>query len=531
MKFNEIIENENILKVLEGIGYDTPTDIQEQIMPLIKAGHDVLGQSQTGTGKTLAFAVPIMEMISKNQRTQALILAPTRELAIQLAREFEVYGKAINYNITCVYGSSSIQDQIRQINRGTEIVIGTPGRVKDLIKRGVLKLKELTFFVLDEADEMLSMGFQEELEYIFEATKTDKQVLLFSATMPATILRLAKKYMVSDYKRVSILSEQKVASNIEQKYYLVNEREKVEAMCRVIDFYQPKKAIIFCRTKRNADELLEQLSSRGYSADLIHGDIVQSQRIACLDRFKKGVFTFLIATDVAARGIHVDDVDVVINYNIVESNEAYVHRIGRTGRANKSGLAITFVKKNELRALESIKAHIKQDIIEAKIPTKEDILKNGIDEIIKDLDSIKDLTNENEEYEKILSKFTKKQLENIVVNLTQKSMMTKLGANFNKTLEPVSSRSRNPKQLNNRELKDSVRVFLTIGKLDKISKGELLTYMEDKAKLSKGSLTGMEVLDKFTFVNVKNDDFDKLFKGVNNTKCNNRIIRIEKANK
>lgn len=526
MKFKELIKNKDILKSLEDLKYETPTEIQEKIIPLILDGNDVLGQSQTGTGKTIAFALPILENIEANKVIQTLVLAPTRELAIQIERDIEQLSKYTNINTTCVYGSSSIEEQMRSIKKGCEIVVGTPGRVKDLIKRRVLKLTEIKYFVLDESDEMLSMGFQEELEFIFEKINNDKQVMLFSATMPKQILKIAENYMSKDYKMISVISKEQTAKNVEQEYYLIKSNTRLESLCRIVDYYNPKRSMIFCRTKKNADEVLEKLSQRGYSVDVIHGDITQGQRIATLDRFKSGLFNFLIATDVAARGIHVNNVDIVINYNLPESNEAYVHRIGRTGRANESGLAITLATESEEKIIEQIKNHIKSNITKKTIPLKNDIMTKRVDVITSLSDSYKDSNFDKSIFKEYLENLSENDLKSILNQLLIEKLNQSIGSDFDVELSQVKSKK--PKK---RELSDSTRIFLTIGKLDNIEKRSFLTFLEKKADIKEGSFSGMEIMTKFTFVNVKNNCLDKVLKKCNNIRYNDRLIRIEKAKK
>lgn len=528
MKFKELELNKQILKSIESNGYNTPTEIQEKIIPLILEGNDVLGQSQTGTGKTLAFASPILTKIKENRKIQSIILSPTRELAIQIAEEIKEISKYQNINVTCVYGNSSIRDQIDSIKHGVEIVVGTPGRVKDLINRRVLNLKDISFFVLDEADEMLSMGFQEELEYIFKETKEDKQVLLFSATMPKNILKLAKKYMHKDYKTISIMPTTVTSDHVVQEYYEVNDKTRFEALCRVLDYKNPTKSIIFCRTKRNADDLLGRLSGRGYRADVIHGDINQDQRIATLDRFKNDVFNYLIATDVAARGIHVDDIDIVINYNLPESNEAYVHRIGRTGRADKYGLAITFISQRETQFVSQIENHIKKKLNKVSLPKKEEILEVKLKNKIEKLSSLKNEEEKDSMFTEYVDSLTTKESKSILIKLLENNIENELGSDF--TINVLEQKKKKTK-LKNRNLDDSVRVFMTIGKLDNITKRELLNYIEKTAKVSEGTCTGVEIMTKFTFLNIKKDKYDQIFASCNNKKLNNRLIRIEKAKK
>ncbi len=526
MKFNDLIKNEKILKVLSEMKYETPTEIQEKIMPLILDGNDVLGQSQTGTGKTIAFAAPILENIEENKILQTLILAPTRELAIQIERDIEDLSKYLNITTTCVYGSSSIEEQIRNIKKGINIVVGTPGRVKDLIKRNILKLTEIKYFVLDEADEMLSMGFQEEIQFIFEQVNNDKQVMLFSATMPKEILKIAENYMSKEYRTIMVSSTNTIPDNVSQEYYIVNSQTRLESLCRIVDYYNPKRSIIFCKTKRNADEILEKLSMRRYSVDVIHGDITQGQRIATLDRFKNGGFNFLIATDVAARGIHVNDIDIVFNYNLPESKEAYVHRIGRTGRANNYGIAITLVTKSEEKILIDIEKYVKTNIVKKEIPIKNDIMNSRINSIIENINSLKKDDYSNSIFNEYLDTLDITEIKNILNTLLLERLNKSFGSNFD-----IDVNVSKDKKKQKRDFQNSTRLFLTIGKLDNIEKRSFLSFLEKKANIKEGSFSGIEIMPKFTFVNIENKYLDVILKACNNIKYNNRLIRIEVAKK
>ena len=527
MKFNELIKNEGVLKALSDLELITPTKIQEDIIPLILDGNDVFGQSQTGTGKTIAFALPILENVEANKKVQALILTPTRELAIQIEREFTKLSTNLNINTIAVYGNSSIEEQIKYLRNGCEVVVGTPGRTKDLIKRNVLKLSEIKYFVLDEADEMLSMGFQEELEYIFEKINNDKQVLLFSATMSQSILNIAKKYMSSDYKTVSLSKDQEIPKNVSQEYCIVNNRERLESLSRIIDYYNPKKCMIFCRTKRNADDVIDKLVSKGYNAAVIHGDITQSQRIKTLDQFKSGAFNYLIATDVAARGIHVDDVDIVINYNLPESNEAYVHRIGRTGRVNKRGLAITLIMSNEEKIIRSIEKTVKSKITKKELPNQQEILEKTAINIIDNINELKCTNKENSIFKEYLDSLSFEDTKIILNKLLEKEMFKSVGSDFSKNISIKSKKERSKERIS----KDSTRVFMTIGKMDNIEKRTLLCFLEKTANVKEGTISKVDILTKFTFANVNNKDLSTVLKKCNNVRYNGHVIKIEIAKK
>ena len=528
MKFEELINNNKILKVLKEKEFDEPTEIQKEIIPLILDGFDVLGKSQTGTGKTLAFVLPILENVEESKVLQSLILAPTRELAIQIERDIKDISKYMKINTTCVYGSSSIEAQIKDLKNGCEIVVGTPGRVKDLIKRRVLKLSEIKYFVLDESDEMLSMGFEEEIEFIFEQIHNDRQVMLFSATMPKAIQKIAENYMSRDYKMINIESSLAITKNIAQEYYLVNKNTRLESLCRIVDYYNPKKSIIFCRTKRNADEVVEKLLHKGYSTNIIHGDITQAQRIATLDKFKEGLFTFLIATDVAARGIHVDDVDVVFNYNLPESNEAYVHRVGRTGRVDKTGIAVTLVDEREQKVIKSIEKDIDTTITLKEMPNEKEIKLNKVNQIISNINLKKDNIDNNSLFNDYINSLDIEELKNITNNVLSKELNSSMGSDFKVNVSVVLDQKR---KKDRRVANDATRIFLTIGKMDNIDKRSLLNFLEKEANLKEGTFTNVEIMPKFTFMNVSNKSLNVVLKKCNNIKYNNRLIRIEVAKK
>ncbi len=526
MDFSELNIKKEILAAIDDLGFQAPTKIQEEIIPLINDGYDVLGQSQTGTGKTLAYAVGIISNMDLRSRdVKALVIVPTRELAMQVSKEISVLGKYAKIKTTCVYGSSSIQDQIRSIKDKTDIVVGTPGRLLDLIKRKVLLLGKINFFVLDEADEMLDMGFHDDLEKILKETNEVKQIMMFSATMPKTILRLAQNYLNPEYKQVSVVTEIKTAQNIKQIYYLVNDSSRIESMCRVMDKLNPNRAIIFCKTKRNADELLVKLANKKYSVDIIHGDISQNQRIATLERFKRGNFKYLIATDVAARGIHVEDIELVINFNLPSSQEAYVHRIGRTGRANKSGIAITFVTPSEIRKISDIEKHIKIKIEKENIPTLDEIVNGRYESIVQSLKSAE--TDSKHMFDEYLGAISIEDLKALCGNLLEKELMNKLGSDFKKDLTVVSSNNKN--KIKTRNSAGGIRLFLTIGKMDNIGKKELLTFLEKQAGIPQGVLFNVEILTKFTFLNIDEKYCDQFISKCNNSKFNRKTIAVEKA--
>ncbi|NCC34904.1 MAG: DEAD/DEAH box helicase, partial [Chloroflexia bacterium] len=338
--FSELGLSEEQLTAIHELGYDEPTPIQEQAIPVVMSGRDVIAHAQTGTGKTAAFALPIIARIRPEKVPQALILTPTRELAMQVAEAFFRYGKHAEVRVAPVYGGQPIERQLRALSRGVQVIVGTPGRIMDHMRRGTLALDNISVVVLDEADEMLDMGFAEDIEYILQQTPAERQTALFSATMPASVLDLALRY-TRDPQRISVVSESLTAPRTKQVYYEVLPREKLDALCRVLDVETPGSAMIFCRTRAEADHLGESLQGRGYLAEVIHGDLSQAMRERVMKRFREGQAELLVATDVAARGLDIADVTHVINYDVPGDPESYVHRIGRTGRAGRTGLAIS----------------------------------------------------------------------------------------------------------------------------------------------------------------------------------------------
>jgi ATP-dependent RNA helicase DeaD len=373
--FEELGLNENILKALLEMGFVKPSPIQAQGIPAVMQGSDVIGQAQTGTGKTAAFGIPVLERIdTSNNAVQALVLCPTRELAVQVSEELGRLAKYLRgVRIEAIYGGDSIDRQIRSLKKGVHIVVGTPGRVMDHMERKTLKFNEVRMMVLDEADEMLDMGFREDIESILADMPEDRQTILFSATMSKPIMSITKRFL-NDPTLIKVVRNELTNQNIEQVYFEVKPQAKVEVMTRLIDMYHIKSLLVFCNTKRKVDEIVEDLQLRGYASEGIHGDLRQQQRSNVMSKFKAGVTTILVATDVAARGIDVSGLDGVINYDIPMDEEYYVHRIGRTGRAGMSGKAFSLVARDEKYRLKSIEGYTKVKIEKGVIPSFEDIV-------------------------------------------------------------------------------------------------------------------------------------------------------------
>ena len=372
IKFDTLGLDPKILRAITEMGFEEPSPIQAKAIPEVMAGHDVIGQAQTGTGKTAAFGIPLLQKIDpKNRKLQAIILCPTRELAIQVADEIRRLSKFMHgIKILPVYGGQDIGKQIRSLKGGVQLVIGTPGRVMDHLRRRTLRFDNLHTIVLDEADEMLNMGFREDIETILKDAPEERQTVLFSATMPKPIMDITKNYQ-KDAVLVRVVKKELTVKNIDQYYYEVKQKNKEEVLSRLLDMYNPKLSLVFCNTKKRVDELTEALKGRGYFAEGLHGDMKQSQRDRVMKGFRSGKTEILIATDVAARGIDVDDVEAVFNYDVPQDDEFYVHRIGRTGRAGRAGRALLFVENRERRLLRNIERTMKLTIPEVELPNAE----------------------------------------------------------------------------------------------------------------------------------------------------------------
>ena len=379
-----------IIRAVKEMGFENMTPIQKQAIPVFMEGKDIIGQAQTGTGKTAAFGIPVLQMVDPNiKKLQALILCPTRELAIQAAEEIRKFGKYIEgVKVLPIYGGQDITKQIRSLKGGIQIIVGTPGRVMDHMRRHTIRLAQLKMIVLDEADEMLNMGFREDIETILEDIPGDHQTSLFSATMPKPILDITKKYQKEDAVIVKVAAKELTVPNINQYYYEVKLKNKDEVTARLLDYYNPKRSLIFCNTKKKVDELAETLKGRGYFAEGFHGDMSQAQRDKIMNGFRKGFVDILIATDVAARGIDVDDVEAVINYDIPQDIEYYVHRIGRTGRAGKKGRSFTLVVGREIYKVRDIERVCKTKIKPRMVPSAGEINNNKAENVLKEAVSL-----------------------------------------------------------------------------------------------------------------------------------------------
>ncbi len=510
----------DILDALEKKGIEEPSDIQKLVIPeLLKERTHLIGQAQTGTGKTAAFSIPILETIVADGSVKALILAPTRELANQVSDEiYSLKGKK-NVKVLAVYGGASIDQQIKKLKGGIDIVVGTPGRVMDLMKRKVLKVDNLEYFVLDEADEMLNMGFLEDIEMILEKTNDEKKMLFFSATMPKSILDIAKRFMPK-HKILRVEKEDLTTNLTEQIYFEVRQEDKFEALCRVLDYEQDFYGIVFCRTKSEVDEITNKLKARNYDAECIHGDITQALRQKALDLFKKKVLTILVATDVAARGIDVSNLTHVINYAIPGEAESYVHRIGRTGRAGNKGIAITFVTPREASKLSQIKRVTKTDIKKEKIPNVKEILNAKrealiayVSEIIKEQDyvSYQDLAGqmlEGKEAKQVLSALLRHVYDDEF-----------LPESYNEIADVKV------------KIEDNTRLFIALGTKSGYNNSKLLDMLNQKAKVPGRKIRDIKIMETYSFITTPLEEAEKIIKALNRDKSKKPLVEKANSNK
>lgn len=489
-KFKELGVSDGVLKALKKKGYEEPTPIQEKTIPILLKGEiDIVGQAQTGTGKTAAFGIPIIEnIVEKAKKIQALILVPTRELAIQVSEEMNTLKGNKNLHIIPVYGGQAIDQQLRKLAKGVDVVVGTPGRVQDHINRRTMKLANISFLVLDEADEMLNMGFIDDVEEILKNTNPEKRMLMFSATMPKPILSIAKKYM-ANYEFISVKKVELTTNLTDQIYFEVSSSDKFEALCRIIDIENEFYGLIFCRTKNDVDDVASRLVDRGYDADALHGDISQFQREKILNKFKKQRINILVATDVAARGIDIVNLSHVINYSLPQDPESYVHRIGRTGRAGKEGTAITFVTPKEYRSLLFIKKVAKTDIRKEKLPEIIDVINTKKLRIKNELLDIAKL-NEDDAYLVMANELLEGQEPvQVLAVLLKNTFQDELDVGNYNEIRGVSV-----------DVQGTTRLFVALGKADDMTPKKLANFIKKETDVNEKNIRDIRIFDTFSFI-------------------------------
>lgn len=557
--FTESNLSPEVLQAIGDLGFVEPTEIQKQTIPFISTDtRDLIALAATGTGKTAAFSLPILDMIDDSSRKiQLLVLCPTRELCLQITKDIKNYTKYLkNIKTTAVYGGSSIMDQIRSLRDKPQIIVGTPGRVIDMIGRKALDFSDVQWVVLDEADEMLSMGFKDDLETILSETPETKQTFLFSATMSKEVERISKNYLTNPH-RISVGSINAVKKNIKHEYYVVGYRQKKEALKRLIDANPNQYSIIFCRTRMETQEVADFLMQNGYAADALHGDLSQAQRDTVMKKFRLKNIDILVATDVAARGLDVDSLTHVIHFSLPDDPEVFVHRSGRTGRAGKDGISMALIKPEESRKLKQIKSETKIEMTEKNIPTGEEIIKAQVGGVFEklftehenvfdfDQSLIPDLTN-----------FTKEQLVHQLLQFQLKEMATYY-QNRNDITEQKFSRDEKPSRRERgrdrergsersgdrrersdrsskprRKNEDMVRFFFNLGKRDQLKKMDMLEIINKATSKSKkrADIGDIEILDKFSFFEIEKSFKNEVMSGLSDMKFRGKEMRAEVAN-
>ena len=510
-----------IMKAVKNMGFEEASPIQAKAIPAMLEGKDIIGQAQTGTGKTAAFGIPLLEKIDlKNKKLQAIVLCPTRELAIQVAEEIRNLAKYMHaIKVLPIYGGQEIVKQIRSLKSGTQLIIGTPGRVMDHMRRKTVKMENIHTVVLDEADEMLNMGFREDIETILEGVPEERQTVLFSATMPKPILDITKRFQ-KNAELIKVTKKELTVPNIEQFYYEVKPKNKEEVLSRLLDIYNPKLSVIFCNTKKQVDLLVNGLLGRGYFAAGLHGDMKQAQRDRVMDGFRKGKTEILVATDVAARGIDVEEVEAVFNYDLPQDDEYYVHRIGRTGRAGRVGRSFSFVTGKEVYKLKEIQRYCKTKIYAQKVPSLDDVANTKMDKLMETINRII-------EEEDLTTYFQMIQAE---VNDSDYTSMDIAAALLKLCSGTKEEDSADMFEDTGAEEPGMVRLFINIGKKHKAKPGDILGALAGESGLPGKVVGTIDMYDKYTFVEVPREYARDILNAMDHAKIKGKSVAVEPAN-
>ena len=555
VKFEELQIDDRILRAVTDMGFEEASPIQAKAIPVQMEGLDIIGQAQTGTGKTAAFGIPLLQKIDpKNKKLQAIALCPTRELAIQVADEIRNLAKYMHgIKVLPIYGGQDIVRQIRGLKDGTQIIVGTPGRVMDHMRRKTIKFDQVHTVIMDEADEMLNMGFLEDMETILSQLPEERQTIMFSATMPDAIQKMAKTFQ-KDPQIVRVVKKELTVPKVTQYYYEVKPKTKVEVMCRLLDMYAPKLSVAFCNTKRQVDELVQELQGRGYFAEGLHGDLKQIQRDRVMNSFRNGRTEILVATDVAARGIDVDDVEAVFNYDIPQDEEYYVHRIGRTGRAGREGIAFSFVVGRDVYKLRDIQRYCKTKIVPQAIPSLDDITEIKAEKI---LDQAKQVMADMD-LSRVLHIVEKKLLEEDYTSLDLASALLRMSMGEEnqdiaidsqpaRSLDDLDSWGRggrgrgrdNGRGRSGRDNRggrgrksdgDMARLFVNLGKNQGVRPGDILGAIAGESGISGRMIGSIDMYDKYTFVEVPSDCAGEVVECMKNAKIRGKNVHVELAN-
>lgn len=549
IRFEELNLDAKILRAVTDMGFEAASPIQAKAIPLELEGKDIIGKAQTGTGKTAAFGIPLLEKIDpKNKKLQAVVLCPTRELAIQVAEEIRNLAKYMHgIKVLPIYGGQEIVKQIRSLKDGVQVIIGTPGRVMDHMRRKTIKFGQVHTVVLDEADEMLNMGFLEDMETILSELPEERQTVMFSATMPQAIAEIAKKFQ-KDPEIVKVVKKDLTVPKVTQYYYDVKPKNKLEVMCRLLDMYAPKLSVVFCNTKKQVDELVLALQGRGYFAEGLHGDLKQVQRDRVMNGFRKGRTDILVATDVAARGIDVDDVEAVFNYDIPQDEEYYVHRIGRTGRAGREGKAFSLVVGKEVYKLRDIQRYCKTKIVPQPIPSIDDVTEIKADKILCQAEEIL----QDNDMDRLIDIIERKVLEEDYTTLDLAAGLLRMimGEDNEDIIEdsrPLRSLddlgdwrdrnygrgrgSRSGGRGNRSGGDDMARLFINIGKNQNVKPGDILGAIAGESGMPGKMVGSIDMYDKYTFVEVPREQADIVLQAMKDARIKGKNIHIEKANR
>jgi len=541
--FKDLNLDQELVQAISECGYETPTLIQEQVIPVMLTGSDIIGQAKTGTGKTAAFALPILNnLINGMDGIQALVITPTRELALQVSRSFEKYGKHTRVRILSVYGGQPYGPQLSKLRSGVDVVIGTPGRLMDLLKRGVLDLSQLRVLILDEADEMLSMGFIDDIETIIQYTPNDRQTALFSATFPPEIKRISDKYL-DDPTTISIHSDHLTVDSIEQRYYLVNQKDKLAALALLVEVEDIKRALIFVRTRLGSGELTNELNSRGIPSETLNGDLAQDARERVVARFRNDQIKILVATDIAARGLDIDDISHVINYDLPEEIELYVHRIGRTARAGKKGISLSLISPKELWRLRRIEGYTKTKIQRGDLPTEEDILEIRQRKLVDKMIVWLKRGRTNKEKEIVVRLMNEGYaVDDIAAAALKLSRAEEKSRPIRTVIEATESRSKNKqKHIGNFSGKDNktasktsdeigmVRVMIPRGRTHGVKPNEVVSSIAFFADIPGKSLGKIIIQDKSTLIDIPDQFVKKVISSSGKIKLRKENIRIQLA--
>lgn len=533
-----------ILKAIEKLGFEQPSPIQAEAIPVALAGHDVVGQSQTGSGKTMAFAVPGLQAINPEDKSvQMLVMCPTRELAMQVCTEIhKLLPVRKSVFATPIYGGAAYEHQIRALKKGSQIVVGTPGRILDFVRRGTLQLRGLKVLVFDEADEMLDMGFRDEIAELVDGLPEDRQTIFFSATMSKPIRNLIENY-TRDPKTITIAHKALTVPTIEQRYYEVRGRSKIETVCRVLDTESARKAIVFANTKRAVDDISDALVARGYTSDRLHGDLTQTMRDRVMKKFRTGGIEILSATDVAARGLDVDDIDLIFNYDLPYDEEDYVHRIGRTGRAGRSGKAISLITGREIYLLERIQRYIKTNIKRCRIPSLEELANTReealFEKVRATLESGEFAPHDHTVQKLLDAGFISTNISSALIHLLLKEREREAeeiaedrgGGGDRRERGPREARDapRPRRQTTSRDGVRRTRMFINVGHVDEVSPGQIAGAIYNSAKLPEGSIGAIDIYDRSTYVEIPDDLVQQTLSGIEGAKLRGRNLRMDLA--